>query len=256
MPLRWALLGSLFAHVVILFALPFLPLPVMFGNGAALPYQPSMPLQALLNAPVADMPEAAPLSSILPVSKPYPMASDSQAQILPPIRSRTQPMEIPPHTFVAAPAVLFPPDVPVATEDVTPGGASSQGLVTAHSVAASTGADAGMTADVYRQSSFQDDREDDGMGEYRMALGRAAKRLKRYPIQAQEYELAGTVVVRLVWQPEFAAPHVELESSSGHALLDREGVALLARAARATPLPDSLRQHVFSLSQPIEFALE
>jgi len=90
---------------------------------------------------------------------------------------------------------------------------------------------------------------------YRIALARAARPYQRYPALASERGWAGTAEVRVMVARDGQAPQVLLAHSSGHELLDREALAMLARAAAATPLPDTLRGRVFGVTLPVVFDL-
>lgn len=96
----------------------------------------------------------------------------------------------------------------------------------------------------------------DGVRAYRIDLARGARAHKRYPPQARERGWAGTAEVRIDVAGEGAPRRVALARSSGHDLLDRVAVDMLARAAADTRVPDALRGRAFAVSLPVVFDLE
>lgn len=95
----------------------------------------------------------------------------------------------------------------------------------------------------------------DGLRSYRLALAVNARRFHHYPAQALEDGLAGTAQVRISFAPNGLLGSVDLTRSSGHDVLDVEARQMLARAARATLLPEALRAHAFAVDMPVEFVL-
>lgn len=92
----------------------------------------------------------------------------------------------------------------------------------------------------------------DGLRRYVVALAAAARGDGHYPALAVERGWSGTVEVR-VEVAESGRPRLSLARSSGHELLDRQALALLARAAAATPAPASLQGRAFSVNVPVAF---
>lgn len=95
----------------------------------------------------------------------------------------------------------------------------------------------------------------EGLRAYRIGLAREARAHKRYPLLARERGWSGTAEVRVDVSPDGRPQRIELAQSSGHALLDREALAMMTRAAAATPSPESLRGHAFAVSLPVVFDL-
>ncbi|MBI3141051.1 MAG: energy transducer TonB [Rhodocyclales bacterium] len=95
----------------------------------------------------------------------------------------------------------------------------------------------------------------DGVRAYRLGLARGARAYKRYPELARERGWEGTAEVRVDVSREGRPRQVLLARSSGHELLDREAVAMLARAAAAAAVPESLRGREFAVSLPVLFDL-
>ena len=96
----------------------------------------------------------------------------------------------------------------------------------------------------------------DDLRQYRVSLGVAARRFKRYPPMARERGWEGTVVVTVVVHPRMPQPEVSLSRSSGWAMLDEQALEMLRRAAGATALPESLKGRGFSMELPVRFSLD
>lgn len=96
----------------------------------------------------------------------------------------------------------------------------------------------------------------DGLREYRLNLGREARRYRRYPALARERGLEGVTVVVISTSDGFVLPQVSLGRSSGHLVLDTQALEMVALAVRAASLPESLRGRDFGLDLPIRFSLE
>lgn len=96
----------------------------------------------------------------------------------------------------------------------------------------------------------------DGLREYRLNLGREARRYKRYPAMARERGLQGVVVIVVSTTAGIAVPQVSLSHSSGHSVLDAQALEMAVLAVRFANLPESLRGRDFALDLPIRFSLE
>lgn len=95
----------------------------------------------------------------------------------------------------------------------------------------------------------------DGLREYRLALAREARRLKRYPLLAREKGWEGTVQVTAVFAGALQ-PAVTLSQSSGHPVLDEQALAMITRAVQVAELPESLRGRSFRVLVPVQFSLD
>jgi periplasmic protein TonB len=96
----------------------------------------------------------------------------------------------------------------------------------------------------------------DELRRYRMAIGVAAKRFKRYPALARERGWEGTSEVLIVFAPTLTAPSVRLGKPSGHQILDREALALIDAAMREVQVPAALQASSQRVSVPIEYRLD
>lgn len=97
----------------------------------------------------------------------------------------------------------------------------------------------------------------EGLRTYRLALGRAAKRLKlEYDRKYSrlERDLEGRVEMNI--RSDATGTRVLLARSSGHSTLDEQALELLGRAVQQTRLPDSLAGRHFEFSVPIEFEID
>lgn len=95
----------------------------------------------------------------------------------------------------------------------------------------------------------------DGLRQYRLALAREARRLKRYPPLARERGWEGTAQIAAVFASA-AEPTVALAHSSGHAALDEQALLMITRAVQSAELPESLRGRQFRVLVPVQFSLD
>lgn len=94
-----------------------------------------------------------------------------------------------------------------------------------------------------------------GLGQYRLALGRAAGRFRAYPVAAREAGWEGRVRLRLDISEAGLPCAPSLSGSSGHALLDQAALELMRQAVEQTPLPDILRGQGFAIDLAVEYRL-
>ena len=92
--------------------------------------------------------------------------------------------------------------------------------------------------------------------QYRSALIAEARRLRRYPLQAQDNGWEGEVGVRITIAADGSVSAVRATSSSGYRLLDREAVAMFRRALGRVAVPPELRGQEFSLELRAVFNLK
>jgi protein TonB len=78
---------------------------------------------------------------------------------------------------------------------------------------------------------------------------------KRYPRRAQQRRQEGTVKVRFMIDRSGRVLSHRIIGSSGHALLDREVEAMLARASPLPPVPAEIGQTRLSITLPVAFSL-
>jgi TonB family protein len=75
-----------------------------------------------------------------------------------------------------------------------------------------------------------------------------------FPEEALRERLAGTVTLRLTYAANQDRPVIDVERSSGHAVLDQYAVAL-AQGAALRP-PDTLRCRAFDVGFPLRFRVQ
>jgi TonB family protein len=91
--------------------------------------------------------------------------------------------------------------------------------------------------------------------QYRVQLIDEARRHKRYPALARENNWQGDVKVAVAVAAS-GRPTVTLRGSSGYDVLDRQALEMFSRAARAVPVPPSLRGKEFTLEVRAVYGLE
>jgi periplasmic protein TonB len=96
----------------------------------------------------------------------------------------------------------------------------------------------------------------DGIRQYRINLGREAKRFRRYPVLARERGWEGEVLVVVTTVAGISEPRVSLSRSSGRTVLDNEALAMLQQAVRTAQVPETLANRPFALDMPVRFSLE
>lgn len=96
----------------------------------------------------------------------------------------------------------------------------------------------------------------DGIRTYRIGLAREARAHRHYPSLARERGWTGTAEVSVDISREGRPRHILLARSSGHDILDREAVQMMARAAASAALPETLRGRAFAVRLPVVFDLD
>lgn len=85
------------------------------------------------------------------------------------------------------------------------------------------------------------------------ALLAQLEKYKRYPAEAMSSQQEGVPTVTFTMDRKGHVLSVQLASSSGHPLLDREAVALPRRAEPLPPPPDDVKGDPITLTVPVEF---
>lgn len=164
----------------------------------------------------------------------------------------------PPAAFAMQSVVSPPADLPSRVTPVLPAATDRKPsrrpkvVPDVNSLPASGRASPAPAFDPPEQSALADA---ESLRSYRLALALSARHFYQYPPEAIELGLAGTANVRIAFLRNGLLGRVDLIRSSGHDALDREAREMLARAARTTALPDTLRGQAFSMDFPVEFAL-
>jgi len=229
-PFHYAMGASLALHAIVLASFP--DLIDTARQTVSLP-----PIIARLMEPAPEpVPVPAPPPEKLAEKKPKPvprLAKPVPRVETPVVREEPAPMvEMP--AAVPAPAPVAPPP-PVAAIEPQP------------APAAAPQAAPPAPAPEVSESVSRD--------QYRVQLIDEARRYKRYPALARENNWQGDVKVAVAIAPN-GRPTVTLRGSSGYDVLDRQALDMFSRAARAVPVPPSLRGKEFSLEVRAVYGLE
>ena len=224
---HYAIGASLALHALVLFSFP--NLVDTARRAATLP-----PLIARLMEPPAPepvpVPAPPPPERKLMEKKPAPRAAKPVPRVeTPVVREETPPVVEAPAPVPAPAPVAAPP--PVAAVEPQP---------------APSPAPHAPPAEIPESMSRD---------QYRVQLIDEARRHKRYPALARENNWQGDVKVAVAVAAN-GRPTVTLRGSSGYDVLDRQALEMFSRAARAVPIPPSLRGKEFTLEVRAVYGLE
>jgi protein TonB len=90
---------------------------------------------------------------------------------------------------------------------------------------------------------------------YRLALIDAAKRYKRYPVQAMERGWQGRVEIRVVIGADGMIKRTLVKTSSNYHILDDQALEMVKRGKPFTQVPPALRGWEFTVDVPVIFEL-
>ena len=91
---------------------------------------------------------------------------------------------------------------------------------------------------------------------YRLALIDAARRYKRYPVQAMERGWQGRVEIRVVIGADGMIRRTFVKTSSNYRILDDQALDLVKRGKSLTQVPPALRGREFTVDVPVIFELQ
>jgi len=91
---------------------------------------------------------------------------------------------------------------------------------------------------------------------YGLAIAEVLARYKEYPPIAQMQGWEGSVTMQLRVAASGRLLEAEVQRSSGHGVLDREALAMAAKAARFPPPPEGLGDRDVKVLVPVVFRLE
>jgi len=91
---------------------------------------------------------------------------------------------------------------------------------------------------------------------YRLALIDAARRYKRYPVQAMERGWQGRVEIRVVIGADGMIRRTFVKTSSNYRILDDQALDLVKRGKSLTQIPPALRGREFTVDIPVIFELQ
>jgi protein TonB len=101
------------------------------------------------------------------------------------------------------------------------------------------------------------DAADPGLLErYRLALIDAAKRYRRYPVQAMERGWQGRVEIRMVIGANGTIRDALIKTSSNYQILDDQALDMVKRGKPLTPIPAALHGREFTVDVPVIFELQ
>jgi protein TonB len=98
--------------------------------------------------------------------------------------------------------------------------------------------------------------EIDSLQSYRSELIEMAKKYKRYPRVAMDNNWEGKVVVRLVIGANGMISAVQVLSSAGHEVLDKQAQEMVQRAKTLVQIPAALRGKEFVIEIPVTYELK
>lgn len=245
-----ALVFSVLIHAALMLGVvttdsPELGVPAAKINVVIDSRKPADPISPVAAAPVP------PLNP--PVSVPAPRPESGKAAPVP-LKSETRRAKAEtPRIAVREPSPLVAPATMVQTDVPV----DSPRADLAHAVAAPVLplAQAGGPA-VGNEAGAREGVSADDLRQYRVSLASAARRFKRYPALAREQGWEGTAEVAIRFRAALPSPDVVLVRSSGRELLDEQAIDMLAQAARATALPESMRGRDFEIPLPVKFSLD
>jgi len=246
--LALAIFGSIALHAALLVLLPALreaqrrearePIVARLVEPPAKPAPiapPSAPPLVEAKKPVAESTHPAPVRAT-PKAKPKPKLAPAPAPALArqapeaetPPAPRPEPSVEPPAPQIATPSNAVP---------APPTQSRSVAIQASPAPPASDAPDAGTLA------------------QYRLAVIVAAKRYKRYPRLALDNNWQGKVEVRMTIGADGSIADLNVRSSTGHSLLDRQAIDMIERAKAAAQIPPALRGKQFVVDIPVEFLL-
>src|SRR5712692_6465812 len=91
---------------------------------------------------------------------------------------------------------------------------------------------------------------------YRLALIDAAKRYRRYPVQAMERGWQGRVETRVVIGTNGTIKDALVKTSSNYPILDDQALDMVKRGESLAPIPAALRGREFTVDVPVIFELQ
>ena len=230
-PFHYAVGASLALHALVLASFP--NLLETARQAVSLP-----PLIARLMEPPAPEPvpvPAPPPEKKLVEKKPAPRVAKPVPRVETPVVREETPPVVEAPAAVPAPAPVAPPPPPVAAIEAQPAPAP-----------APQAAPAAPPSEVPESISRD---------QYRVQLIDEARRHKRYPALARENNWQGDVKVAVAVAAN-GRPTVTLRGSSGYDVLDRQALEMFSRAARAVPIPPTLRGKEFTLEVRAVYGLE
>ena len=226
---HYAIAASLVLHALLLFVVPGLKegrnVPETPGVLVARIVEPArVPIAAPPQPePVARPPVEPPKPRVEPLPKPPPVRTPS------PVVEPAPAPQPPPQAAPAAP----PPAAPPAAASAPPSAAPAEARE-----GAATEASLGSLRDFERQLSF------------------AAQRYRSYPRVALDNAWEGTVELEIVIGSNGLIRSMNVKTSSGRDILDKEAMDMFRKAKRIVPIPPSLVGKEFTTVRTVVFELK
>lgn len=234
--LRFAILGSLVFHLLLLWPAPRRP-----------PEREAPLLQATLH-PV--LPAPAP-SLPPPAVVPAPSAGDTASGSVAGTTRAPRPPALATNEFdLSRPTAV--PQAPAAAPAPPPAPGSALSAPVAATVVSAAASPSGALLTQVNASG----EALDGLRGYRLSVASEARRFKRYPPQAMAAGWAGTTEVRLEVGGDGRPRAATVTRSSGHEPLDRAALAMIDAGALRARLPESLQGRNFAVVLPVVFNLD
>jgi protein TonB len=189
-------------------------------------------------APKKLAPEPKPAPKLKPKPKPKPIS----APVLKPPAPRPAPPSLP------------SAETAKAAQEASAGAIASVLPTAPRQPGSVPGAPAGAASGTKARSG---DAVDSGILEgYRLALIAATRRYKRYPAIAMEKGWQGRVEVRMFIGANGMLARTAIQTSSGHAVLDKQAIDMLRKGKTTVQIPARLRGRAFSVDVPVIFNLD
>jgi protein TonB len=215
--------ASIALHALALFSFPGLRLSTQAGNSTAL---------TATFSPRPQSPETAQAATPKP---PEPPQREEKPEPPRPVLAQSAPAD------PDVPQPVAPASVPVPSQPAQTASSASAPLASA----------------TEPQASATSDTADPGLLErYRLALIDAAKRYRRYPVQAMERGWQGRVEIRVAIGANGTIKDTLIKTSSNHQILDDQALDMVKRSEPLTPVPAALRGREFTVDVPVIFELQ
>jgi protein TonB len=222
--------ASIVLHALVLFSFPGLRLSAHTGNSTAL---------TATFAPRSESPETAPSAEATAPRPHEPPRREEKPEPPRPVLAQSAPPD-PDVRQPVAPAPVPAPSRPAQTASSAPAplasATESQASAMSTVTAAADSADASL------------------LERYRLALIDAAKRYRRYPVQAMERGWQGRVEIRVVIGTNGTIKDALIKTSSNYQILDDQALDMVKKAlARIPPAPGGRE---FEVDVPVIFELQ
>jgi len=227
--------ASMAVHVLVLFSFPGLRLSTPAGNSTVL---------TATFAPRSESPEIAPSIAEATPRPPEPPRRELKPEPLRPVLAQSAAADPDVPQWVA-PVPMPVPSQPARTTSPAPA-----------PLASATEPQASATSAVPAVKSSAASADAGLLERYRLALIDAAKRYRRYPVQAMERGWQGRVQIRMVIGTNGTLKNALIKTSSSYQILDDQALDMVKRGKPLTPIPAALHGREFTVDVPVIFELQ